>query len=107
MALMGISIIVKYNFNFLNYIVQFCLVSYYGPFNNSNKNKKKTKKNPTQTNKQKRQVFVVSLNLKSPFPTGYIKSGVPTIKHFCLKKVFYLIPISECIYDSMDFHYLP
>lgn len=99
---MGISKVVKYNFNFLNYIIQFCLIFYYGPFHNSNQNK------TTKTNKQKRQAFVVSIpKPKKPISNWFLKSGVPTIKPFLRKKVVHLIPISECINGSMAFHYFP
>lgn len=78
---MGISKVVKYNFNFLNYIIQFCLIFYYSPFHNSNQNKKQNK--TTQTNKQKRQAFVVSIpKPKKPISNWFLKSGVPTIKPF-------------------------
>lgn len=78
---MGISKVVKYNFNFLNYIIQFCLIFYFGPFHNSNQNKKQNK--TTQTNKQKRQAFVVSIpKPKKPISNWFLKSGVPTIKPF-------------------------
>lgn len=39
-------------------------------------------KQQKQTNKNVRLLWYRSLNLKSPFPTGYLKSGVPTIKPF-------------------------